>query len=44
MTKTLVVIANLPSSNYYVYFLISENAITPFYQHDRSMRQWCKQS
>ncbi|MEH1903424.1 MAG: hypothetical protein V7L04_18925 [Nostoc sp.] len=39
MTKTLVAaatpivdIANPPNSNYYVYFLISENAIASFYQ------------
>ncbi|WP_373527923.1 hypothetical protein [Nostoc sp.] len=42
MTKSLVAaatpvvdIANAPSSNYYVYFLISENAIAPFNQRDR---------
>ncbi|MEH1833890.1 MAG: hypothetical protein V7L29_17920 [Nostoc sp.] len=42
MTKTLVAaatpvvdIVNPQNSNYYVYFLISENAIAPFYQRDR---------
>ncbi|MEH2053389.1 hypothetical protein [Nostoc sp.] len=32
MTKILLLIANTQNSNYYVYFLISENAIAPLYQ------------
>ncbi|MEH1773713.1 MULTISPECIES: hypothetical protein [unclassified Nostoc] len=32
MTEILLLIANPPNSNYYVYFLISENAIAPLYQ------------
>ncbi|WP_335171680.1 hypothetical protein [Nostoc sp.] len=40
ITEILLLIANPQSSNYYVYFLIYENAIAPFYQRDRAFFEY----